>query len=941
MLLRYILVMILLFFTVNSSAHDKTSSIYHPLPLQEQGLFLTAKKLFHDKNGGLWLHDIYGNIRFYDGQHVLPRAGSVLDKKVEEVAFLNGAFWYVEGNKLYKAVPAKKSELVISLEPEVKLKKMGSSNRQIWMTDNRKFYVYNPDSMDIQAYPLKDIISHQHKPLQITNAIIVKESWVFGTTSGAYIYRDGKITHVRLSQGKYIEALYYSAARQELLVGEGHGAIIVDVNQPEKIKTRIGHSLVRAVLESKEGYWIGTEHGLYIYQFSNQKIREIDTSHQDDYALSNNFIYSLAGDDQGGIWIATSKEIRYFSLYSDLFERIRFGESDHQMDIGSINKIETDDEGVHWIATDKGLYSLRKGIENTPSPRLYRPVYDLALDGDTVWLATDRGIAQYHKGDRVQWPRKYPSLLRSKGIRNLAIDSERVLWFDTPEGLVRYQISGYSAENLGYSWVVNHWLGKITHLYTKKEGQVFIGTDHGTYLYSNGRIRYLKASAVLGQSIDMVDSVALRMWFVNSYGLYYSENRDLPEKAQWYFEPVMLSESNIRVQCTVSTDKGIWALSSKGLSYYQHNGKLAKHFSAPFGLVNNEFLPDTCSYDPIRDEMIFGSRYGLVLTRQSELLSAELPESKVLFSQIVVNNQPYKFAYDHNTTLYFPYDSSLNFIFGVLPDFDHSHLQYLLEGESEMKWIDLQGAELAFSTLFPGEYQLYVRTEAEAIRGEKGSLLKFVIQNPWYLSPEVYVFIFFLIVLTVVLLVHWRSIRMLRKNRNLQELVRLKTSQLEHQSQTLIASNHQLRIQLKAFSEAAELREKEPAVEPSATMDVFVQKSGKMAKEHTWLKKVYALLEKEYMSPEFGTSLAAKSLYVSERSLQRKFKQLTGKTFTEQLNIVRLEKACELLLSGRKISDAAFEAGFNDPSYFSLRFKNYFGTSPSKFIESRVDQTGR
>ncbi|PTO71289.1 helix-turn-helix transcriptional regulator, partial [Vibrio splendidus] len=51
-------------------------------------------------------------------------------------------------------------------------------------------------------------------------------------------------------------------------------------------------------------------------------------------------------------------------------------------------------------------------------------------------------------------------------------------------------------------------------------------------------------------------------------------------------------------------------------------------------------------------------------------------------------------------------------------------------------------------------------------------------------------------------------------------------------------------------------------------------------------------------------------------------------------NEVRLEHACERLLAGEKISDVAFDSGFNDPSYFSQRFKHHFGMSPSKFAEN-------
>ncbi|MGC7895012.1 helix-turn-helix transcriptional regulator [Vibrio anguillarum] len=93
------------------------------------------------------------------------------------------------------------------------------------------------------------------------------------------------------------------------------------------------------------------------------------------------------------------------------------------------------------------------------------------------------------------------------------------------------------------------------------------------------------------------------------------------------------------------------------------------------------------------------------------------------------------------------------------------------------------------------------------------------------------------------------------------------------------------------------------------------------------------MVHNHYSDPEFSTSSAAKSLFVSERSLQRRFKAITNKTFKEYLNEIRLEKACQYLLAGGKVAQVAFDCGFNDPSYFSQRFKHHFGLSPTQFVD--------
>ncbi|GMQ45710.1 helix-turn-helix domain-containing protein [Vibrio sp. 10N] len=102
-------------------------------------------------------------------------------------------------------------------------------------------------------------------------------------------------------------------------------------------------------------------------------------------------------------------------------------------------------------------------------------------------------------------------------------------------------------------------------------------------------------------------------------------------------------------------------------------------------------------------------------------------------------------------------------------------------------------------------------------------------------------------------------------------------------------------------------------------------------KHEQWKRQVTQLVAEQYHDAELSTASAAKALFISERSFQRRFKSQFDCTFTDYLTDVRMEKACEMLLQGEKVSEVAFACGFNDPSYFSQRFKVYFGVPPSKF----------
>jgi AraC-like DNA-binding protein len=62
------------------------------------------------------------------------------------------------------------------------------------------------------------------------------------------------------------------------------------------------------------------------------------------------------------------------------------------------------------------------------------------------------------------------------------------------------------------------------------------------------------------------------------------------------------------------------------------------------------------------------------------------------------------------------------------------------------------------------------------------------------------------------------------------------------------------------------------------------------------------------------------------------FKKQTGLTFTEYRNQRRLGRAEELLRDpGRRVSDVAFEAGFDSIPYFNRAFRRRFGCSPTTY----------
>jgi AraC-like DNA-binding protein/mannose-6-phosphate isomerase-like protein (cupin superfamily) len=90
-------------------------------------------------------------------------------------------------------------------------------------------------------------------------------------------------------------------------------------------------------------------------------------------------------------------------------------------------------------------------------------------------------------------------------------------------------------------------------------------------------------------------------------------------------------------------------------------------------------------------------------------------------------------------------------------------------------------------------------------------------------------------------------------------------------------------------------------------------------------------IQQNYAS-DIKLSAVAKLMNVSPEHLSRLFKKETSFGFSEYLTLYRLQRAEYILMNepGRAICDIAYACGFNDSNYFSYRFKEQYGISPSR-----------
>jgi AraC-like DNA-binding protein len=101
--------------------------------------------------------------------------------------------------------------------------------------------------------------------------------------------------------------------------------------------------------------------------------------------------------------------------------------------------------------------------------------------------------------------------------------------------------------------------------------------------------------------------------------------------------------------------------------------------------------------------------------------------------------------------------------------------------------------------------------------------------------------------------------------------------------------------------------------------DKFLQKAKEVADKN--------LSNSDYTIEDFASAMA-----LSRSQLHRKLKALINSSGTEFINTIKMNYAIELLQKkAGTISEIAYDAGFNNPNYFSKIFRRKFGMSPSEY----------
>ncbi len=259
----------------------------------------------------------------------------------------------------------------------------------------------------------------------------------------------------------------------------------------------LSQSNILSILQDSEGYmWFGTENGLNRY--NGYEFDHFKRERGNPDALANDFIFDVAEDADGNLWIATNGGgLAMLDRESGAFVSYRHDANDAGS-IGSnvVRRVLVDEDGSIWAGTrgaglsrldrDSGRFDHHRFETEAGPDNIF--VLAKAADG-VLWVGGDHGLSRFDttSGESLTWSHDAdnPGSLSKHSVRALLEDADGTLWVGTyGGGLHRYDVETRSFERFTHDADDESSISgdRVTAIFEDSAGRLWAGTTTGLNL---------------------------------------------------------------------------------------------------------------------------------------------------------------------------------------------------------------------------------------------------------------------------------------------------------------------------------------------------------------------------------------------------------------------------------------------------------------------------
>ena len=712
-----------------------------------------------------------------------------------------GLFTYDEKTEAFSIVSNTKDQPILDIESD--------NEGHIWFIASGKLYRYSSDSLNVEIYD------------QTYFSFLTKnsEGTLFVSSQDAvymYIPANNSLQKLAVSPPNVSEPIITeidaSLFKDQLYIGTKDDGVLVYSLTRQKTSSLFSKNnkplFVRDFLvKNGAELWVASESGLFIYDLKTLDYQNLKKSYNNPYSISDNAIYCLVEDLEGGVWLGTYfGGVNYYPKPFTPFKRYFPRVGENSISGNAVREIEGDNYGTIWIGTeDAGLNRLNA---KTGKFENYRPkteggilshynIHGLLARESELWIGTfEHGldVMDIKTGKII---RHYGTKAGDGGLRSdfiLYIYETKAgdLYILTSQGVYKYIKASDAFEILKGFPEVYHY----TFLLEDHDGILWAGTYwDGLYYYNpkteaRGHFKYDRndESSISSNVINGIfEDSKNRLWITTENGL------NLLNRKTGAFKRITKSEGmpgNVAYALLEDENAHLWISTSNGLVDYDPESGELKTFTKSNGLLSDQFNYSSFFKDE-SGEMYFGSVNGLISFNPSTF-TKNTYKAPIYITDIQINNEnvavdtpesPLKKSISFTEELELTdKQSTFSLAFASLsytaPEM--TKYWYKLEGLND-NWISLgENHEVNFTELPAGDYLFKVKAlNSDGIWSEAEVALNLEVLPPFFASKTAYtLYILCLLLLIFLLLRYYHIYNRDKNNRRIQQLENAKEKEI-------------------------------------------------------------------------------------------------------------------------------------------------------------------
>lgn len=726
--------------------------------------------------------------------------------------------------------------------------------------------------------------------------------------------------------------LWLGAWDGSLIRFDGVDGRVVQRLTPEETGMQHVHSL----LERERGYLlVGSDKGLAVVDVKNCRARLHMREHLLAASLSDNFVYPLMLDREGGTWVGTYYGgVNYTHPVSGNFTSYTHSRQENSVSGNVVNHFCEDEARRLWIASDDGglcRYDAATGLfEKVSLPATEgteRNVHALSLDGQRLYVGTyAQGlyVVDVNTGVATHVPQFVDEQGRAFDATSYAIctDRQHRVWVGTFDAVALYHPETRTFSD------VKRVGGPVTAMRQDHTGRLWVATE-GNGLWAMDALgqwrhyedfggRHHRGSGQV-TAYSVYEDGQGNVWVGMADGLFrYDRQGDR-------FDAVQLTGGAVSVMGITAVEGHLWLTTSAGiLCYSLTKWEVVQVYKGGGSIASTDFLPDAIlrGYD---GRVYLGTTNGFVAFKPQFMHRNEV-KPRVTFTELEVMGRavaagsdllPVRLPYMEELRLSYR-ESMFRVYFSAMSYLQPSDVQYsyYLEGFDE-DWLEAGNHHsVSYTNLSPGTYTLHVRATTNDGMQSEDETLRIVITPPFYWNTPAKILYVLLIVAAIVFFV--RHLLRKKERRHVAEIKELN----EQKEQEIQEINVQKEQEIQELNE-----QKEQEVHDARIRFMTIND-----RDHEFLDKMETIIEQNFSNSELSVDYLASELGVSRSSLFSKIKALADVTPNEMIQVIRLKHAASMLVSGNyRVNEVCYMVGFSSPSYFAKCFQRQYGCTPAKY----------